>query len=300
MLATEGRFSFLPGGAGSSGTPAEISQAHFEMVVDLVYRHCGIALADTKKMMVVSRLLKLSRNLGFDSLNSYLDHLESHQLQEKSIEQLLNAITTNRTSFFRHPEHFDFLEQWLAEEAKKIAHPSLPLRIWSAACSTGQEPYSIAMVANRVMQQNPDFKIRILASDVDTAVLKLASAARYPLSSLNEIPEIYSSSFHLDSGADGWEIPPRLRSMILFRQINLLKDRLRFKAPIDVIFCRNVLIYFNAPEQRLIVEKIRAHLRPGGLLFTGLAEASILPNSFFEAVGKNIHALRNRKSESKS
>lgn len=300
MLRTEGASSFHADGTPAPGKAREISQAHFEMVVELVYRHCGIALGDTKKMMVASRLFRLSRNLGFESLDGYLAYLESHQDQESSIEQLLNAITTNRTSFFRHSEHFEYLEKWLAAEAEKSPHPEHPLRIWSAACSTGQEAYSIAMVADRIMQQRPGFKVRILASDVDTAVLKLAAAGHYVKAALNEIPETYRSFNHLDSGEDGWDIPPRLRSIIVFRRINLLRDSFRFSSPVDVVFCRNVLIYFKPPEQQQIVEKIAAHLRPDGLLFSGLAESSIVPATLFKSLAMNVHTLRISDSESKS
>lgn len=222
----------------------------------------GINLADSKVSLVYSRLAPRVRKLGLNSVKQYLAYLEKHPPEQESF---INALTTNLTSFFREPHHFDLLEEFIlsGEKCEKV---------WCAASSTGEEPYSIAMTLVKAFGRF-DAPARIVASDIDSSVLAKASNGVYPLDRVEGISD-KKTFFLKGKGANNGmaKVVPQLRNLIEFKQVNLLDKSYPIPTGLDVIFCRNVMIYFDKETQVQILEKLLEKLRPGGLYIAGHSE----------------------------
>lgn len=273
--AVEGTIAALPDFA--AGLPdAKLSDTEFELFRALVYARAGIALGPHKRHLLHARLSRRLRVLGLGSFKAYYDYLMD-PVHADEVVRFVNAITTNKTDFFREPHHFTYLaERWARErQAESGRGASRRLRIWCAASSTGEEPYTIAMVLSEAGLVPPAWDLKILASDIDTDVLGQASDGIYPMERTAPIPEPLLKRYFLRRVAGKTEVRvrPELRQLITFRQVNLVASPWPFRGPFDAIFCRNTLIYFDREKQRSILERLVAVLRPGGVLFLGHAES---------------------------
>lgn len=259
------------------------TEADFKRVQGLIFKRAGISLHDSKHAMVYSRLSRRLRENGFGSFVQYLDWLERHDGEEW--QEFVNALTTNLTAFFRESHHFDVLAKRLQETAVRA-----PCRVWCCASSTGEEPYSIMMVAREVLGDAADF--RLVASDIDSKVLATAQRGVYKLDALKDLGSSRMQRFFLrgKGGNDGYaKVRPELQQGLSFININLMHDNWPFKEPFDMVFCRNVMIYFNAATQRQVLERIHRVLKPGGLLFVGHAENFSESRDLFVLRGKTVY-----------
>lgn len=252
--------------------------AHFEAIAGFAHRAAGLVLSRDKAPMVLARVGKRMRALGLTSLRDYHAHLQS-DAGEAEQSELLFALTTNVTSFFRERHHFDALRDRLSEELAGRARAGHRIRLWSAGCSTGQEAYSIAMVVLEALPDAPRYDIRILATDIDRKVLAQARAGTYDARQTESVPgPLLDSHFTRVSGTQGdrvgssaYRINEDLRQIVAFRELNLLKDW-PMRKKFDAIFCRNVVIYFDRETQSALWRKFADSLHPGGLLFLGHSE----------------------------
>lgn len=262
------------------------TDADFERVRKLIYQHAGISLSPVKKDMVYSRLARRLRALNKRSFSEYLDALERAGGEEW--ERFVNSLTTNLTSFFREPHHFPML----ADHLRKIDNRR-PVKIWCSAASTGEEPYSIAMTVAETFGGDVSH-VSIVASDLDTNVLATAQKGIYPMERLDKIsPDRLRRFFLRGTGnQDGYAaVRPELKRMIEFRRINLLDASYPVKGPLDVLFCRNVMIYFDKPTQYKILARFAPLMQPDGLLFAGHSESFLHAADLFRSLGKTVYAL---------
>ncbi|MEH3086259.1 MAG: methyltransferase domain-containing protein [Xylophilus ampelinus] len=270
------------------GVPADRefswSDADFARVRTLIYARAGISLHDGKHAMVYSRLSRRLRETGHTSFRAYLDWLESHQGDEW--QEFVNALTTNLTAFFREQHHFEVLAQHL-----RTARPAgSQWNMWCSAASTGEEPYSIVMTAMESLGGRTGF--RLSASDIDSRVLATASQGVYRSEATKGLSQERLQRFFLrgkDSNAGMVRAKPELRKAIDFLTVNLIKDDWPFREPFDIVFCRNVMIYFDAPTQRRVLERIHRVMRRGGLLFVGHAENFSESRDLFALRGKTVY-----------
>lgn len=288
--AGSGRLASLQGfsgiGVARDGLDREFSfsAADFERVRKLIYQQAGISLSPIKQDMVYSRLARRLRATGKKTFSEYLDFLERGNGEEW--ERFINSLTTNLTSFFREPHHFPIF----AEHLRKIG-TRRPLRIWCCASSTGEEPYSIAMTVLETFGSNAS-QVSILASDLDTNVLATAQQGVYPMERVEKMePERLRKFFNNGTGAQQGmvSVRPELRRMIEFRRINLLDANWPVRAPLDVIFCRNVMIYFDKPTQYKILSRFVPLLQNDGLLFAGHSESFLHAADIFRSLGKTVY-----------
>lgn len=260
------------------------SERDFRRVCALIYARAGIALADSKRDMVYSRLSRRLRALGFESFQAYLDWLEREGGAEW--EAFTNALTTNLTSFFREPHHFDQLAEHLRARAGQGR-----LRIWTCAASTGEEPWSLAITACEALATFAP-PVEILATDIDTQVLATGERGVYPLERIARLsPERRKAFFQRGSGPNEGQcrVVPALRSLLRFSPLNLLDRRYDVDGPFDAIFCRNVMIYFDKPTQRAILERLMPLLAPGGLLFAGHSESFLHCADLMKPCGRTVY-----------
>lgn len=258
------------------------TQADFVRVQALIYQRAGISLHDGKHAMVYSRLSRRLRETGHKSFQDYLGWLESHDGPEW--QEFINALTTNLTAFFREQHHFEILASLLRMRAAG------PWNIWCSAASTGEEPYSIAMTVQETLGAGAPFKLA--ASDIDSRVLATAEAGVYRVDSLKGLSqERLQRFFQRGKGGNAGlaRVKPELRRPIEFLNINLIRDDWPFREPFDVVFCRNVMIYFDAATQRRVLERIHRVLKPGGMLFVGHAENFGDSRDLFVLRGKTVY-----------
>ncbi|RZT09614.1 chemotaxis protein methyltransferase CheR [Duganella sp. CF402] len=257
----------------------------FERVRGLIYKRAGISLADSKQEMVYSRLARRLRATGIDSFAKYLDDLEAGRLGEEW-ESFTNALTTNLTSFFREAHHFPLL-------AEHIKNKREPLTIWCSASSTGEEPYSIAMtVCEAFNTLTPN--CQIIATDIDTNVLAHAANGVYTMDRLDKMLPERQRRFFLKGKGDREgqaRVRQELRNMITFKQLNLLADSWPISGQFDVIFCRNVMIYFDKATQRKILSRFVPLMKPDALLFAGHSENFLYVSESLKLRGKTVYEL---------
>jgi len=257
------------------------TNADFARIKALIYKKAGISLHDGKHAMVYSRVSRRLRETGHTSFASYLDWLEQHDGDEW--QEFINALTTNLTSFFREQHHFDILRDLLA------AHRTQPWRIWCSAASTGEEPYSLAMTCHEVLGANGNF--HIVNSDIDTKVLATAARGVYKAENIKGLSQERLQRFFMrGKGANAGmvRVKPELQKHMEFMTINLIHE-LPLREPFDVVFCRNVMIYFDGPTQRQVLERIHRVMKPGGMLFVGHAENFSDARSLFALRGKTVY-----------
>jgi chemotaxis protein methyltransferase CheR len=270
-----------------------LTDREFERVKQRVYRVAGISLSEAKRTLVISRLYKLVRALGLTSFAAYLDHLERPG-SDKDAQDFVNALTTNLTRFFREDHHFEHLTRHVAglmTRRPRLSADGRPrLRIWSAGCSTGQEPYTIAVALLDALPDLRRWDFRILATDIDTSVITRAAQGIYPEAELAELSPQRRALF--ERGADGSvRIPAAARRVIAFKPLNLIDDW-PMSGPFDAIFCRNVAIYFDKTTQRELFGRFRSMLANDGFLYIGHAETLGGSASDFRLAGKTIYQPR--------
>ncbi len=259
----------------------------FQNIKGLIYRVAGISLAPSKKDLVYTRLARRLRVRQINSFSAYIRLLESGDLRE--CEEFINALTTNMTSFFREAHHFAILSRHLGTIPK-----SKPVNIWTCASSTGEEPYSIAIT---VVEYFKTFNapVRILATDIDTNVLEKARRGVYPLDQLQKIPAGQMKRYFLKGAGnnDGFaKVRPELQKLITFRRFNLLDEQWGIHEKFDIIFCRNVMIYFDRETQHSVLNKMASYLNPDGLFFAGHSESFHHATNLFKISGKTVYTLK--------
>ena len=261
-------------------------KSDFDRVRKLIYARAGISLHEGKQAMVYSRLSRRLRETDHRSFGSYLQWLEgsSGASGEAEWQEFVNCLTTNLTSFFREAHHFELLAEALKVRAGRR------LRIWCNAASTGEEPYTLAMTVLETLGPRPD--VQIVASDIDTKVLATAASGVYPVDSRGLTPERQRRHFLRGTGdkLGFMRAKPELAKLIEFRTLNLMETRWSLGEPFDIVFCRNVMIYFDHATQRQVLTRIHGVMRPDGLLFVGHSENFTEMREQFRLRGKTVYA----------
>ncbi|MCE5336783.1 MAG: protein-glutamate O-methyltransferase CheR [Desulfobacteraceae bacterium] len=256
-------------------TETVMTERDFKRLSEFIYSVCGIKLVPAKKTMLEGRLRKRLRALHLNSFDDYYNYLLSPNGLSGEIVHMTDVVTTNKTDFFREPGHFDFMTKEALPELVDAKGTGLPYRVWSAGCSTGEEPYTIAMVLSEYALDCSGFRFSILATDISTRVLDTAMSAVYEHSKVEPVPMEMRKRYLLkskDKTRRLVRIAPELRSLVTFRRLNFMDSDFGIRGLLDIIFCRNVLIYFDRPTQERVLRQFCDHLSPGGYLFTGHSE----------------------------
>jgi chemotaxis protein methyltransferase CheR len=265
-----------------------LSDSDFNKLREIVYKEAGIKLSDVKKVLVQSRLLKRLRELKIVSFSDYYDYLIANYETEKI--NFINLITTNKTDFFREKDHFEFMKDVILPdiERKNLTE----LRIWSAGCSSGEEPYTIAMVIKEYFKNKKSPEILILATDIDTQVLEKAKSGLYSEEHISPVEEKYIKSYFFKEVINGeiyYRIRESLKECVYFRRLNLLQEQYPMKRQFDIIFCRNVIIYFDRDSQRKLFDKFYNYLKDDGYLLIGHSENITNVTDKFILHGRTIY-----------
>jgi chemotaxis protein methyltransferase CheR len=271
---------------GAASREFRFSAEHFRLISGRVYEFSGIRLPEAKREMVYARLARRLRALGIGSFDDYVRFLE---LEPAEWEHCTNALTTNGTAFYREEHHFPVLAELARASASSPAGP--PFRVWSAGCSTGEEPYTISMC---LAESLPHSSYSVLATDLDSQVIATAGEGVYPLQSVLRLAAARQKRFFL-KGSGRFEGKARVRreiaSHVEFARLNLMDAQWPVENGLDAIFCRNVMIYFDKPTQRRLVERFAGLLRPGGLFFAGHAESLLDQGKHFRLRGQTVYEL---------
>jgi len=256
-----------------------LSDRHFRSIAELVEEQVGIKLPAGKRIMIEGRLQKRVRTLNYSDINEYVEHLFDDAHFDTELIHLIDCVTTNKTDFFREPSHFDFMRNAAVPETlRRRGRGTRPLKIWSAACSTGMEAYTIAMVLDDMIMTGASFQFSVLGTDISTGVLHAAEAGIYTPEMIAPVPAEMAKRYFLSSRDPAREevrVVPRLRRCTNFMRMNLMDEVYPVDRDVDIIFCRNVLIYFDKPTQQQVVERLCSHLRPGGYFIVGHSESMI-------------------------
>jgi chemotaxis protein methyltransferase CheR len=254
---------------------AELSEADFQAFSSFIYSEYGIKMPPIKRIMLQGRLLKRIRELSMKSYSEYKDYFFSKEGQEKELYNFLNVITTNKTDFFREPVHFDYLTSNVLPSFTQKKPGSL-FKVWSAGCSSGEEPYTISVVLNEYKRQFPSFMFSITGTDISNQVLEKAIRGVYAESKIDFIPLDLKKKYFLKSKDrinPTVRVRPELQSNLNFKHLNLMDSTYDMKETYSVIFCRNVLIYFDRATQEKVINKLCQFLEPGGYFFIGHSES---------------------------
>ncbi len=274
-----------------------ISDNEFRQLREFIHVHTGIALSEHKRALVCSRLAKRLRHHGLKHYAEYYQLLTQNDPDGQELVAMINSITTNKTDFFREPHHFRFLSEKVFVAHRDNPNRDRPIRLWSAAASTGEEAYSLAMTALESMPSFNEQDIRILATDIDTEVLSRAENGIYTQDQAKHIPKtLLHRYFFKGTGAHDGQVmaKPVLKSLIHFHWLNLQEDPWPMQGLFDVILCRNVLIYFDKATQQNLFRRMGAALKKDGYLMLGHSEAIHGLNDMFKAVGHSIYQHRGR------
>jgi chemotaxis protein methyltransferase CheR len=276
--------------AAESSREFAFSDADFRSMAQFAHEQAGIALADSKRNLVYSRLSRRLRALGLTSFRQYREHLVANPGE---LENFINAISTNLTKFFREAHHFDHFRTHVAVPFVQGAHGKVGrrLRVWSAGCSTGEEPYTAAVVLKREIRDVERHDVRILATDIDTEVIGKGARGKYPTSSIDEVPKTYREFFQPVGGdreSDNVIVGEDIRRLVTFRRLNLMEPW-PFSGYFDAIFCRNVMIYFDGPTKEALVGRFTQKLKPNGWLYIGHSESLIGSHPGLRLVGRTIY-----------
>ena len=264
-----------------------ISSEEYQQFCALIYEKSGISLGDKKQALVTSRLSKRLHALNVSTFSAYYDLLTGDSNGDEFV-QMMDLISTNKTDFFREPKHFDFLRERILPELAQAKR----IRIWSSACSSGEEPYTIAMTLFDGVANPAEWDFKILASDLSTRVLAKAGAGVYDSERVYDVPPDTVRRHFLrgHESSDGlFKVKRHLAEMIRFRRINLMDPEFPIKSPLDLIFCRNVMIYFDRPTQETLVNKFHRYLKPGGYLFIGHSESLQWVKHSFKLLAPTIY-----------
>lgn len=277
---------------------SQITDEEFKFIKDLMYKETGIFLADHKKIMVQSRLNSRARMHKMQNVSEYIRGLQAdRKFFQSELTELINRITTNKTDFFRENHHFEFLKETFfpSVEEKALKSGKKQLRIWSSACSTGEEPYTIAVTCAEYFMHKPGWDIKIYASDIDTNVVQTAQEGIYKADRLEPVSEALKKRYFLKvkdlSGRnqDTYQVKPEIKSMIEFHKVNLLETPYPIREKMDCIFCRNVIIYFDKPTQKKIFENFEHVLKDRGLLVIGHSETLFGISEAYKFLGHTVY-----------
>lgn len=266
-----------------------LTAADFHALAEMLYAAAGIHLPESKAALVYSRLAKRLRALGLRSFREYVAFIQQPEAKDERT-RLLMALTTNVTRFFREPHHFEHLIETVLEPRAAAVRGGAPLRLWSSACSTGQEAYSLALAVLSVLPDAPDLDVRILATDIDEGVVSTARAGAYTSEAVDQVPASFRKDWIVrdTDAARTWRVGAEARSLVSFNTLNLIGDW-PMKRSFDAIFCRNVVIYFDKDTQRTLFERYANMLVPGGFLYIGHSENLFGITERFKLLGRNIH-----------
>ncbi len=256
-----------------------LSDRHFQTIAELIEGQVGIKLPPGKRLMLEGRLQKRVRALNYSGFDEYVEDLFENGRLDNEFAHLIDAVTTNKTDFFREPSHFDFMKQVAIPGLLRLrGRGSSPLKVWSAACSTGMEAYTAAMVLDDMTRSRSGFEFRILGTDISTSVLRIAKSAIYTREVIAPVPQEWTRRYFLssrDRSRDEVRMVPELRRRTNFMRMNLMDAAYPVDRDVDIIFCRNVLIYFDKKTQHKVVNQLCTHLKPGGYLMVGHSESMI-------------------------
>lgn len=293
--------------AGSSLTPAQltVTPTLFRKFQKLVYTETGIWLGPSKTALLCGRLYRRLLTLGIPTLEQYFECVSAPDGREE-FARMIDALTTNETRFFREPRQFDFLverviPQWERQAAE--GRRSKRIRVWSAGCSSGEEPYSIAMLLAKHLAAENGWDVRLLATDISNRVLEKARKGIYDLERSKDIPKDLLRRFMLRGFNDcqgQMKVQASIQQMVEFRHLNLSQEPYGVQGPYDVILCRNVLIYFDAASKRKVVANLVNHLAAGGFLFVGHAENLASLSQRMRSIESSIYAMKNDKAEAET
>lgn len=268
----------------------ELSDADFEFISRMIQGRTGIVLSQNKRRLLCQRLQQRLRIMGLKRVDDYCGLLRS-QGGEGELVQLINAVTTNMTYFFREPHHFEHLRDHALPEILAQHGREKRLRLWSAGCSSGEEPYSIAMTIAGQMSQLRGWDVRILATDLDSDMVATGRIGCYPAEATESIPSkilaVSVERMNLPSGPL-LQMRDTLRRLVSFKQLNLLEDW-PMQGPFDAIFCRNVMIYFDNPTKANLIERFKQHIKPGGWLYIGHSESLTGAHPGLKLMGRTIY-----------
>lgn len=252
-----------------------MTNAEFSRFSDFIQSQCGIKMPLAKKTMLQGRLQKRLRFLAMDSFSVYADYVFSAKGKEEELFHMIDAVTTNKTDFFRESKHFDYLRDVVLPSVMREASDKAwtQFKGWSAGCSTGEEPFTLAMVLAKFAEDNPAFHFSILATDISTKVLEIAKTAIYQEEKIEPIPLEFRKKYLLRSTSKPvMRIVPELRACLQFMRLNFMNDDYALRDMMNIVFCRNVIIYFDRETQEQILTRICRYLLPGGYLFMGHSE----------------------------
>ncbi len=256
---------------------AGLSQRDFGRLSAFVHEHCGIKLPPSKKTMLEARLRRRLRALEMTSYDEYCDYLFGRGGQDGEVARMIDLVTTNKTDFFREPAHFDFLVRTCLPELCEAGRGGTwrKLCVWSAGCSTGEEPYTLARVLSAFAGSRPGLRFSVVATDISTRVLEKAALGIYEEDRIAPVPPDMKRKYLLkskDRSRGLVRVAPAVRSLVSFRRLNLMDEDFGLREPMDIIFCRNVIIYFDKATQEALVNRLARQLTPGGYLFLGHSE----------------------------
>jgi chemotaxis protein methyltransferase CheR len=261
------------------GIAKPMTQAEFSRFSEFIIGQCGIKMPPSKKIMLEARLQKRLRALNIPTFKEYFAFIHGEDGRGELVH-MLDAVTTNKTDFFREPVHFQYLAKTILPEVLSEQEGSKrrerPLFLWSAGCSTGEEPYTLAMVLSEFAHQHPALRFSIIATDISTKVLDCARAGIYDEDRIAAVPGALKQRYVLrskDRERNLVRITPELRAAVQFKRLNLMEESFSFSEPLDVIFCRNVIIYFDRSTQERLISRFCRVLRPDGYLFLGHSES---------------------------
>lgn len=272
----------------------DISDKEFNLFQRLIYNASGIFLTPAKKELLKSRLMKRLRQKSLASFKEYYDYVTQRDTTGEELVNMLDCISTNLTEFFREVAHFQFLAEKAIPallENKRKKHEKR-VRVWSAGCSTGEEPYSISMVLAEHVQRQYEWDVKILATDISTRVLRKAMEGVYTKDQLKSVSLQLINSYFKKRNVNNkgyYHIDTCLKNMIAFRRLNLTDETFPFKGQFDFIFCRNVMIYFDKQTQNELISKFYQHLAPNGYLFIGHSESLAGTNNKFRYVQPTVY-----------
>ncbi len=271
-----------------------LSNEEFELFRRLIYDSCGISLASSKKELVKARLTKRLTKVGIDSFKDYYKYVTKTDKTGKELIRLIDSISTNKTDFFREKQHFDLLNTSLLPSliSSKTKAGIKKLRIWCAASSSGEEPYTLAMTVFNHLKPNNGWDVKILATDISTKILQKAINGIYRKELLKDIPPgTISAHFSrvLYENTNCYKVKDHLRDLITFRRFNLMTPEFPFKKPFDFIFCRNVMIYFDPESQSKLASKFYDCLPKDGYLFIGHSETLSRSNTSFKYIQPAVY-----------
>ena len=252
-----------------------ISNSDYARLRRLIYDQSGIVLHQEKKTMLELRIKRRLRSLSIDSFGDYCDYLFARNTQQEEIVHLLDVVTTNKTDFFREPDHFEYLTQKALPDLVAREQVDQGLVAWSAGCSTGEEPYTLAMMLAEYGLSLPGFRFKVLATDLSTTVLSKARLGIFASEAVEPVPPVLRRKYFmrsLDAESNTVRVVPELRQMVEFRRLNFMDADFGMTEKVHILFCRNVIIYFDRQTQEAILRKLAGNIVPGGYAFLGHSE----------------------------